>query len=597
MLSTWQRAGGLLLTILSLQPVTAFAADYHDNSQLDARLEALARANPDLIRVQKLGSGGAPSQVAILEIGPRQKSRAVRLDNGAELTVRVPAMLALGGIEGNDLAGSFTLLYWAEQLARQSSTNDGLKKILDSTTIYVLPRVNREAASAYFARPRLETTANRLPVDDDHDGMTDEDGPEDLDGDGLITWMRVEDPEGEYIPDPQDARLLLKADRSRGEIGKWKLLPEGTDTDKDEAWNEDGPGGVNLNRNFPYQFKFFATTSGAHPMSEDVTRALADFIVAHPEIGLVFTFGAADNLSQTPKGEAPKRPPTAIHEDDVPFYRELGKAWRDALGLGKELNAASEPGTFSDWMYYHRGILSLAGRAWTPELQVELAKPKGKPPEKPASGGEEKPSETNQVSQPTAGKPGKPEDKDDKRNVEERAFIKWLDTNAPGSFVPWKEYQHPDFSGKRVEIGGFAPLARSNPPKEILEELAAKHCAFLDQLPGKLPRVELGETKVKDLGKGVFDVTLKVHNKGYLPTILSHGAITREINPTHVILGVDKKDLLSGEPRAQLRTIPGSGGLAEIRYVLYSRGKSAIPVHVISALGGGVSAEIRLVNQ
>ena len=32
------------------------------------------------------------------------------------------------------------------------------------------------------------------------------------------------------------------------------------------------------------------------------------------------------------------------------------------------------PGTFSDWIYFHRGRLSLAARPWSPALQLALGK-------------------------------------------------------------------------------------------------------------------------------------------------------------------------------------------------------------------------------
>src|SRR5205085_7544642 len=118
---------------------------------------------------------------------------------------------------------------------------------------------------------------------------------------GLITWMRIQDPEGEYILDPVDPRLMMKADKSKGETGAWKLLTEGRDDDHDGAFNEDGPGGVNFNRNFPYNYKFFTPDAGINQVSEIETRVLADFVVDHPNIAIVFTFGAADNLVQTPK--------------------------------------------------------------------------------------------------------------------------------------------------------------------------------------------------------------------------------------------------------------------------------------------------------
>ena len=255
--------------------------------------------------------------------------------------------------------------------------------LLKTTTLYVVPCLNPDATEHFFAEPKIERTTNDTPDDEDHDGLTDEDGCEDLNGDGLITLMRVEDKERQYILDPNESRLLLKADPFKGEQPVWRLLPEGIDNDRDKRWNEDGPGGTNFNRNFPYGYKYFAADAGIHPVCEDETRALADFVVAHPNIGIVLTYGAADNLRKTPKRAASagrSRPMDAISDKDIGYYEAFGKLYRARLGLSKELDGASEPGTFSDWMYFHRGRLSLAARPWDPALAVALAKPheKGK---------------------------------------------------------------------------------------------------------------------------------------------------------------------------------------------------------------------------
>ncbi len=454
---------GLVFILAILAVARASALEYPNHKELTQRLHQLASRHANLLRVESFAKTAGQAEVWLVELGTGSQ----------EKRRHQPAMLAVAGIEGNDLAGSVSLLSWTEQLATHYSTDPKVRELLDSTSLYVFPRLNPEAAEYFFAKNKLEAEGNSRPVDDDHDGLMDEDGPDDLDGDRRITWMRVQDPEGDSILDPQDGRLLMKADRAKGETGGWRFFREGKDNDHDEAWNEDGKGGVNLNRNFPYNYRFFAPWSGMNPMSEPVTRKLADFIVTHPNIGIVFTFGAADNLVQTPKAEPPKRPPTTIHEDDLPFYRELGKGWREALGLKKELTGGSEPGTFSDWMYFHRGRLSLAARAWTPAIQLELSKAKeAKPDAKLATDKAPPNSEPKKEAKPSEssekkGTPGAKTD-DDKRNEEDRAFLKWLDQNCPEAFVPWKGLEHPDFPGKKVEIGGFAPFARSNPSEVCL---------------------------------------------------------------------------------------------------------------------------------
>jgi hypothetical protein len=57
--------------------------------------------------------------------------------------------------------------------------------------------------------------------------------PDDLDGDGNITQMRIKDPNGEYKADPKDPRILVRIEP--GEKGEYTLLgSEGIDNDKME---------------------------------------------------------------------------------------------------------------------------------------------------------------------------------------------------------------------------------------------------------------------------------------------------------------------------------------------------------------------------
>jgi hypothetical protein len=465
--------------------------------------------------------------------------------------------------------------------------------------------LNPDAAERYFARPRWEQLVDTRPVDDDHDGLVDEDGPEDLNGDGLITAMRVEDPEGEYRLDPSDSRLWLKADKAKGEKGTWRLWVEGTDNDHDEQWNEDGQGGVNFNANFPFDYRFFAPGSGNFPLSEPVTKALADFVVAHPHIAISFTFGSADNLLKAPRSEpGDKEPLTALGEADLPYVRELGKAWRDALGLKKELDSSTEPGTFSDWMYFHRGRLSLAARAWSPALALALddkkedkkdekatpETPKSETPPPDRKSAKPKTATTSPAATPTdASKAG-----EEKRNQEDREFLKWIDAHAPSQFVAWKEIAHPDFPRQKVEIGGFAPFIRSNPPEDMLAGLAERHARFLTDLADKLPRLGIRRTEARHLGNTVYELTAQIENTGYLPTALVHGATTREVHPTRVTVQVEDAVFLAGTRSTSIGPIGGSGGSRELRWVLQVKRGQALTIEAVSMLGGRARVEVPL---
>jgi hypothetical protein len=160
----------------------------------------------------------------------------------------------------------------------KGSGTDSIKNRLAKTTYYVFPNMSPDAMEQYFAKLKYERNGNATETDDDRDGKLNEDGFDDLDGNGKITMMRIESPIGEYKVNPDDARILIKADASKGEKGKYILLSEGFDNDKDGNLNEDGEGGISLNKNFTYRHNTFGAGAGDFPVSEKETRALLDFL-------------------------------------------------------------------------------------------------------------------------------------------------------------------------------------------------------------------------------------------------------------------------------------------------------------------------------
>jgi len=569
----------------------ARGAGYYGNKLLGRRLSSIAGANSSLVRVESIARSMRKRKVWLIELG-----RGTRRDRKTR-----PAMLVVAGIEGNDLIGCTTAVSWIEHLVEQYQDDAEVTELLRTTTIYVVPRLNPDAAEHYFAALKVETSSNHKPVDDDHDGLLDEDGPDDLNEDGLITWMRIEDPEGEYILDSNDERLLLKADHLKGEVGAWRYLREGVDNDQDERWNEDGPGGVNFNRNFPYDYRFFAEDAGVHQVSEAETRALADFVIEHPNIGIVVTYGSADNLSKAPEGAEPagrREPMTEIHQDDAGYYRVMGELYREALGLKKELEGASVPGSFSDWMYFHRGRLSLAAKAWSPAVAVELSKAddiENNDPNEQAEGPEQKDSESE--PEKSDKRPDKEAKKDeDKRNEQERKQLKWFDEHAPEAFVEWRAIEHPDFPGLRAEVGGYRPFALTNPPDEMVGEIAARHADFLTKAAQRLPRIGVRKAECRDLGRSVYEVEIQVENTGFLPTVLEHGRTTREVHPTRLLMELDDESFLSGSRITNLPAIRGSAGMVELRYIVRVTEREKIDFEVVSMLAGKVKGSVELPN-
>jgi hypothetical protein len=575
----------LLFVVFGVAGLTE-AADYDSHASMAERLASLGAREPNLVRVRELAQSRENRKVWMVEVGE---------GSDEDRTVR-PAMLVVAGIEGDDLVGSFTAVSWIERLMREYREGSPTADLLKTTTVYVVPCLNPDAAEQYFADLKIESRRNGTPDDEDHDGLTDEDGPEDLNGDGLITLMRVEDKEGQYILDPNEPRLLLKADPLKGERPVWRLLPEGIDNDRDKRWNEDGPGGTNFNRNFPYGYKYFASDAGVHPVSEDETRALADFVVAHPNIGIVLTYGAADNLRKTPKS-APSpgrsKPMEAIGDKDIGYYETFGKVYRAGLGLGKDMDGASEPGTFSDWMYFHRGRLSLAVRPWDAAAAIESAKPKK---DRDENSKEKQAEDPNDPNAPEAEKKPAKSKSDDKRGKAEREQLAWFDEHAPDAFITWQAVEHPDFPGRRVEVGGYRPFAQTNPPVAMLDEVAERHGDFLTELAGRLSRIGIAKIECRLLADSIYEIEILVTNTGFLPTALSHGETSQQVLPTRVTLGLEPECFLAGSKTTFLPTIAGNGGTAKARYTLRVPDRNQIEFEVISTLGGRVKGTIELLT-
>ncbi len=553
--------------------------------ELSASIQSLAREHPDFVRLSTLAKSTQGRNVWLLDIGFGDES--VRLQN--------PAMLVVAGIEGDDLPGMEAAMAFAESLCERNESEE-IRPLLETTSIYIIPCLNPDSAKRYYETPQFETSANLKPFDNDNDGLIDEDGPDDLNHDGIISWIRIEDPKGKYISHPDDNRILVEADPIKGEQGKWLLITEGKDNDGDEKINEDGIEGVNFNKNFPFDYPWFDPQAGIHQMSENETRALAEFVVSHPHIGIVFTFESQSNLLKKPEsGDRSKDrdAQTKIRTEDAKYYEQLGKDYREILEIGKEIQTDPTPGSFSNWMYFHRGRLSLSAPVWSPEIALALKKK-----EKDEENEDEKDTEDeSKKNKDTEEKKDEKKKDEDDRAKTERDYLKWLEERPEGlldSFLPWRqEIEHPDFPGQKVEIGGFFPYAKKVPPLNLLPDLKAKETEFLIQLAGKHPKIVIEDVKVKHLGAGVYDIRAYVKNDGYLPTVLAHEERTREILPTRLEIDLPNESILAGRKRTILGPLEG-GAATETHYLIKAKPGAQVKLEVISALAGRAECVIEL---
>ncbi len=532
---------------------------YANFDTLQLQLEQIAHS--PLAKLSVLGRTREGREVFLLTVGKGKVDER-------------PGILVLGGLDAAQLFGSELAVRVARQLVERAGSDEETARLLERVTFYVVPRASPDACEFFFIRPFEERTTNTRPTDDDNDGRVDEDPPSDLTGDGWITAMRVEEPTGRYVEHPDDPRLMVRADPEKGERGRWSLHVEGIDEDGDGQLNEDPIGGVAFDRNFTFRYPYFEPGAGPYQVSEPETLAVADFAFGRRNIAVVFTFTAQDNLFHVPKGESAEkqgRIKTKLLEADAGHLARMAKLYRELHGGADAPPSPEGKGSVSDWAYFHYGRWSLAARAWwipsqehtEPRTDPEVDEP---PAEDVASDDD---ADDASEEPPAAEPPPSEKPSDDERGRDELRALAWFEREGIDGFVPWQPIEHPDFPGRRVEVGGFKPYLRTNPPIGELDALDGKHVDFLCRIAGMLPKLRIAEVKTEPLGGGVWRVAATVVNEGELPTFPQMGEISRQTQPAQIAIDLpDGASLVTGYPRRRLPTLAGHGGHASETWLL-----------------------------
>ena len=106
-------------------------------------------------------------------------------------------------------------LYFLNQLVTQYGTDPDVTRALDTRAFYICPRINPDGAEWALAdEPKLVRSSTRAyPYDEEPiEGLT----VEDIDGDGRILQMRIADPNGLWKAHPEEPRLMVRRDPTRG---------------------------------------------------------------------------------------------------------------------------------------------------------------------------------------------------------------------------------------------------------------------------------------------------------------------------------------------------------------------------------------------
>ena len=219
-----------------------------------------------------------------------------------------PALYVDGGIHAGELTSSSVATHLIGHLLNGHGDDPRVTELLDARAFHVRPKFNPDGSDlALIDDQFLRSTPH--PFDDDEDGAADEDPSEDLDGDGWITQIRVPDPDGIWVADPSDDRIMVRDPEMQRAGLRFSTMREGIDNDGDGAIDEDGARRARHEpANFPRNWERVHLQPGAgdYPLSEPETRAAAAFINANRNItGIVHGHTAGGFVYRLPSASAP----------------------------------------------------------------------------------------------------------------------------------------------------------------------------------------------------------------------------------------------------------------------------------------------------
>ena len=395
---------------------------------------------------------------------------------------------------------------------------------------------------------------------------------------------------GRFKVSPDDPRLLVRA--RPDEEGEYEVLGlEGIDNDADGLVNEDPPGGYDMNRNWPadWQPEHIQGGAGDFPLCWPETRAIARFVLDHPNIAGVQAFHNAAGMILRGPGDASRQdqyPPAddrvaeqigAVGARQIPGYRNL--IWHRDL--------YSSHGGFISWTYEHLGIFSFTNELWNVQQLFGTSAP-GAASASPRSGG-----------RASYG----PLPETDTLFASDRLFF-------GADAVPWKPYKHPLYG--EIEVGGTVKhLGWRVPPPFMLEELCHRNAAFVIYHAYEMPRIVIDELAAGKLADGVYALTVALKNTRSIPTIAQQAVRHRIGVPDSLALSGDGLLVIAGGPLVdrdtgeiaaadrdpqRLRLESGVGSHATVRYRWIVRGKAGGKAQVTfeSQKGGTVTKTVAL---
>ena len=496
-----------------------------------------------------------PDIVDVYEVARSYEGRPilqVTLTNEAtgEATSK-PAAYFEGGRHSGEITSSESVLWLIQHLVESYGEDPLITELLDTRAVYLRPQNNPDGSNLYLHTHAANRSTVR-PVDNDRDGLLDEDESDDLDGDGVIyqiRWkptMEGEDTvEANMVLDERDPSGRLLRRTQPGEEGVWRVISEGIDNDGDGRINEDGIGGLDLHRNYPENWRpdvggdrtgrgYTQFGAGEFPLSEPETRSVVLFLLANPNVGVVNSMDTRVPMHLRPPSTS--RGEERMYPEDLRLYEyfdSVGLSFTNYPWAGDvyytystrgDTNDFGEPlqpnplfGHGPDFGYWYYGSIWYGDELWNGGILRD----------------ENEDGERDQLD----------------------ALI-WDDRENDGEgFVEWRPFRHPVLGD--VEIGGFHPKFFSqNGPPRVLEQWARNQALFNLEMAMHLPLLAEPEVAVRQIAAEAdsmtYEVSVSWRNTGRLPTALQQAQLVKIVRPDRVDLEFDGELTRGEEPSVRV---------------------------------------------
>jgi murein tripeptide amidase MpaA len=551
---------------------------FYAYDELTDTLQTWAEEAPGLCTLESIGTSYEGRDIWLVTVTNRQTGDP--LDK--------PALLVEANIHSMEWTGCTAALHLLNRLLTQHGEDELVTRALDTRVFYVIPRLNPDGAEHGLEERRfIRSSVRPYPREEQGDGLR----VEDLDGDGRVLDMRIEDPNGPWRRHPDEPKLLVRREPVDGPNDGpfYRLVPEGRVENYDGVTIKIPPPleGLDLNRNFPAEWapEHEQRGAGPYPTSEPEVRAMVQAVTERPNITAHIAYHTFSGVHLRPYAG---RPDEEFPTPDLRVYQLIGARGTELTGYPavsvfhdfKYEPKQSIKGGAHDWMYEHLGVFSWTTEFWSPQRQAGLSEY----------------HLTDWIR--------------DHPVEDDVALLRWAEKNYPAAYVDWYEFEHPELG--KVELGGWDTINYwFNVPFDRLEDEIEPHAdwALFHLLIS--PLLELRSLDVERLAETSFLVRLVLQNSGWLPTNVTEKALERHaVRALEVELDLPQEArLVGGELKTEVGQLKGrfdkrsttwwgndesTGDLVKLEWVVEAPSKTEIGIEARHPRAGSIVRRVTL---